>query len=177
MYLKDLNNNTMRTSSVQLPLFKFNYISKGERAAAEASGATSLYAMLPSLGVSLGLSLILYGFLMLTFSNTPIEGMWAMISTIQLMSYSTLIALHLPQSLNIFFEYMESVHNFNKMVPNVFEYFLKKEELNTAPYTDQYQEHGFQTRIMLLLCGGDILVLILSGTAIIVLAGLSRVAT
>ena len=99
-----------------------------------------------------------------------------MISTIQLMSYSTLIALHLPQSLNIFFEYMETVHNFNKMVPNVFEYMLRRKELNTSPYTEQYQEHGFSTRIMLLLCGGDILMLILSATVIVVLAGLSRVA-
>jgi hypothetical protein len=97
---------------------------------------------------------------MLKVSNTPIEGMWSMMSMLQMLSYVTLIKLHYPPNLLIFFDCLEYVHNFNKWLPNIFDYILRPSELNLEAYNQQYEDRGFPHRNFLLLCGPDILVLL-----------------
>ena len=57
--ITDMNANVLVPTVIIAPLFKFIYISPSAKAAAESSGQVSLYAMLPSIGVSLLLSLLL----------------------------------------------------------------------------------------------------------------------
>jgi len=56
----DMNENKLKQESAKTQTAKFKYISKEDKAGAEGTGAFSLYAMLPSLAISVGLSLVLY---------------------------------------------------------------------------------------------------------------------
>jgi len=52
--------NILGRELVKTKLMKYRYISEGDRKAAEGAGTASLYAMLPSVILSLVLSLVLY---------------------------------------------------------------------------------------------------------------------
>jgi len=56
----DKFENKMIQSTLKIPVKKYKYISPSDKKGAEGAGAVSLYAMLPSLVVSVSLSLILY---------------------------------------------------------------------------------------------------------------------
>jgi hypothetical protein len=85
--------------------------------------------------------------------------MWAMMSMLQMLSYATLLKLHFPPNLLIFFDCLESVHNFNKAMPNLFGLTLKLSELDLNPFNAQYEDRGFYNRNLLLLCGPDLMTL------------------
>lgn len=83
-----------------------------------------------------------------------------MMSMLQMLSYATLINLHYPSNLLIFFDCLESVHNFNKWMPNVFSYIFRLSELDLQPFNEQYEARGFPNRNLLLLCGPDLMVFV-----------------
>jgi len=56
----DKFENKMVESTLKVQVKKYKYISQGDKQGAEGAGAVSLYAMLPSMVISLGLSLVLY---------------------------------------------------------------------------------------------------------------------
>ena len=133
--------------------------------------------MLTSTAISLALSLILYSFVVLIInSNTPIEGMWAMMSMLQMMSYLTLINLSFPPNLLIFFDCLESVHNFNGWMPNIFAYVLNIKDLDLQPFNVQFEDRGFINRNLLFLCGPDFMSLLISLVTIGVLLPLAKMA-
>ena len=96
-------------------------------------------------------------------------------SALQMMSYLTLISLSFPTNLLAFLGYLESVHNFNKWLPNPFEYVFREKYLDLSPYNEQFADRGFQSRNMLYLCGSDLVMLAVMGLAILVLVPLSNV--
>ena len=100
--------------------------------------------------------------------------MWAVVSNLQLMSYITLMNLYFPDNLIIFLGWIESVHNFNKWMPNILGYMVKSGQVDISPLNDQFASRGFNSRIMVLLCGGDLQMLALSAVAIIILSLLSQ---
>jgi len=55
-----MNGNTLKKDFVKAQVYKFKYISESDKNSAKGAGDMSFYAMLPSLGINLGLSLILY---------------------------------------------------------------------------------------------------------------------
>lgn len=57
----DTIGNTLNKESAKTKVLKYRFISEGEKKGAEGAGTISVYAMLPSIALSLGLSLILYG--------------------------------------------------------------------------------------------------------------------
>ena len=104
------------------------------------------------------------------------EEMWALINMIQMSSYLTLLQIRFPKNLLIFFEYLESVHNFNKWMPNGFAYILKTSELNKEPYSDNFLDRGLDNRLLIILCGADIQMMILNILAICFLSvGASKI--
>ena len=92
-----------------------------------------------------------------------------------MMSYLTLISLNYPENLLSFLGYLESVHNFNKWLPNPFAYLFKDQYLDLTPYNPQFEERGFSNRNLLYLCGPDIVVMALMGLAILALVPLANV--
>jgi len=56
----DMNGNEFHKDFVKAKAFRFKYVSDADKNGATGAGSASLYAMLPSLGINLGLSLILY---------------------------------------------------------------------------------------------------------------------
>lgn len=58
--IMDMNENMLQQTMVKTQVAKYKYISEADKEGAEGTGAVSLYAMLPSLAISVGLSLILY---------------------------------------------------------------------------------------------------------------------
>ena len=157
----------MIDSKKDVKVKKYIYIPSSQKAAAEASGKASVYSVLPSMAISLGLSLAF---------NTPIEGMWAMINVIQMMSYITLMKLDFPDHVLIFFSQIESVHNYNKWLPNAFEYIFSKSSFEDAPYNDNFARRGFTSSIMLYLAGSDLIVLSVMVIAVGILTVLARFA-
>ena len=104
------------------------------------------------------------------------EEMWALINMIQMASYLPLLKIQFPQNLIIFFEYLESVHNFNKWMPNGFMYIMDQNKLNTEPYSESFQDRGFENRVLVLLCGADLQTLIINVVIIGVLSvGASKI--
>ncbi len=174
--IADLHGNLMQVNSISTKVTKYKYISLGEKTSAEGAGDASVYTMLPSLALSMGISFVLY--YVLTYwwgSNTPIEGMWMAMSVIQMISYVTLIDLNYPANLLYFLEKLESVHNFNKWLPNPFEYVLAPSRLNMTVYNEQFGSRGFTNCQMILLCGADLIVILGMLLAVIVLKPLSSV--
>jgi len=172
----DLNDNVLKENTVKTKVLRFKFISNLDKNGAEGAGSVSLYAMLPSMGLSLSLSLILYFILILTLkSNTPIEGMWATVSVLQMMSYLTLMNLQFPQNLLAFLECIESVHDFNKWFPNPFTYLFPDSKLNMSPYNEQFESRGFKNRNMLYLCGSDLSMMLITILAIGVLIPLANI--
>lgn len=171
--LMDEVGNTLGRETIKTKLMKFQYVSEGDKKGAEGAGTVSVYAMLPSMILSLVLSLVLY-FHNSTNSNTPIEGMWAMVSVLQMMSYITLMNLHFPGNLLSFLEYIESVHDFNKWFPNPFTYLLPPSKLNMDPYNEQFENRGMENRNMIYLCGSDLIVMGFTALGILVLTPLSE---
>jgi hypothetical protein len=82
--------------------------------------------------------------------------MWAMMNILQLISYLNLLAVLIPENLGQFLEYMAFAHGFNNMFPNLFAKFLKEGDINSEPLNQTFFLRGFHSRIMVLLCGGDI---------------------
>ena len=107
-------------------------------------------------------------------SNTPIEGMWVAVSVLQLISYLTLIKLCFPSNLLLFLEYLQYAHDFNRWLPNPFEFLFPQEKLNMTSYVDQFEERGFPNRQMLYLCGSDLVMMAAMGIAILLLTWLSK---
>lgn len=91
-------------------------------------------------------------------SNTPIESMWGLVCTMQLMSYLTLMQVDVPPNLNKFIGYMENVHSFGSMIPNAFKYLIKEKQLIQS--NKYFKERGYITNIALYLCGSDLEMLI-----------------
>jgi len=56
----DTHGNQLQNNEVQAKLKRYRFISQSEKANAETAGAASLYAMIPSIACSIGISLILY---------------------------------------------------------------------------------------------------------------------
>ena len=164
----DLYDNSMIEINKMAKMKKFFYISSAQKAAADASGKASVYSVIPSMLLSLGLSLAF---------NTPLEGMWAIINVIQLLSYITLMQLKFPENVLIFFEQIESVHNYNKWFPNGFEYILKRSTVYDTPYNDQFAKRGFNSSVMLFLAGSDIIVMIAMIISIGLLGFLARLSS
>lgn len=106
-------------------------------------------------------------------SNTPIEGMWAMVSVLQMMSYMTLLDLNFPGNLIAFLKCIESVHDFNKWFPNPFTYLFPPSTLNMAAYTEEFENRGITNRNMVYLCGSDLVVMGATGLLILLLTPLS----
>ncbi len=160
----DMNENALKSLSVRVKLAKYRYISSSDANAIAGAGTASYYAMLTGIIVSLGISLVF---------NTPIEGMWAAMSVMQMISYLTLLNLNYPQNVISFLEYVESVYNFNSWLPNPFSYMFPG--LEKVPYNAQFASRGFTSRNMLYLCGSDLIMLALMASAILVLVPLSKV--
>lgn len=95
-------------------------------------------------------------------SNTPLEEMWVVISALQFISYLPLVNIHFPPNLLIFMEYIQSVHDYNSWVPNAFDYYLDKSKMNMLAYGPQYVIRNINNSNFLLLCGGDIEILVLT---------------
>lgn len=55
-----MNENGLHKETVMAKAHRFKYISDADKNGADTIGSASLYAMLPSIGISLGLSLVLY---------------------------------------------------------------------------------------------------------------------
>ncbi len=103
--------------------------------------------------------------------------MWAVMSMLQMMSYLTLLDLEYPANLLIFLDCLESVHNFNKWMPNIFAYILDTRDLELRPYTFQFEDRGFGNRNLLFLCGPDLMSLCLTLLLIGILIPLSQAAS
>jgi len=58
--MHDLNDNKFTQTNLKMKVYKYKYISEGELQSASSIGAASLYAMLPSLILSIILSFALY---------------------------------------------------------------------------------------------------------------------
>ncbi len=97
-------------------------------------------------------------------------------SMLQMMSYLTLMTMEYPPNLLVFFDCLESVHNFNKWMPNIFTFILRVEDLDRQPFNPQFEERGFTNRNLLLLCGPDLMSLCLTLLAIGILIPLSKMA-
>jgi len=172
----DKFENKMIQDEFKIPVKKFKYISQSDKEGAEGAGAVSLYAMLPSLAISVGLSLILYFFnanYICKNSNTPIEGMWIAISVLQMISYLALININFPENLLTFLSYVETVHNFNKWFPNPFTYIIGEAKMDMTPYTEQFERRGFTNRNMVFLCGSDLALMAITILVILVLIPIS----
>ena len=100
--------------------------------------------------------------------------MWAAISVLQIMSYITLMGISVPAIFSIFLECVETVHNFNKMLPNPFAVLLPSSQLNMTSHSEQFYDRGFSTSQMLYLCGSDITMLAIMSTIIVLLIPLSE---
>jgi hypothetical protein len=103
--------------------------------------------------------------------------MWAMMSTLQMLSYLTLVRLRYPANLLIFFDNLEAVHTYNSWMPNIFDYILNKKELNLESYNPAFEQRGLSNRNMLLLCGPDLMVLLMFGLLLLLLIPLARVSS
>ncbi len=101
--------------------------------------------------------------------------MWATMSVLQMMSYLTLMSLNFPDNFLTFLGYMESVNNFNKWLPNPFQYLFPSKYLDLSPYNAQFDERGFSNRNMLYLCGSDLVMMAAMGLAILVLVPMANV--
>ena len=106
--------------------------------------------------------------------NTPIEGMWSMVSVLQMTSYLTLIDLYFPESLVSFIGCIESVHDFNKWLPNPFLFIFPKSKLNMTSYNQQFKNRGIDNRNMIYLCGSDLIMMGLTGLLILILTPLVK---
>ena len=102
--------------------------------------------------------------------------MWAIINVIQMLSYITLMQLEFPENVLIFFGQIESVHNYNKWLPNVFSLILETNKFNDEAYNDSFERRGFNSCIMLILAGSDFIVLAVMVISVAVLAILKRAA-
>jgi len=58
----DDDDNKFKTNSIKSKAFKYKYISEQDKKSAEALGDTTFWATLPTMGLNLGFSLILYFF-------------------------------------------------------------------------------------------------------------------
>jgi len=63
----DMNGNFIHKEIVKAKAFRFKYVSDADKNGATGAGSVSLYTMLTSLGISLGLSLVLYFFYLAKF--------------------------------------------------------------------------------------------------------------
>ncbi len=160
----DLSENALSTSSVRVRVARYSYISDSDKNTASASGSVSFYATALSMITGLGISFVF---------NTPIEGMWVTMSVMQITSYITLLKLHLPSNLLVFLDYIESVYNFNKFLPNPFSYVFLESRLNMAAFSQQFDDRGFCNCNALLLSGSDLAMLVIMSLALIVLVPLS----
>jgi len=95
------------------------------------------------------------------------------VSTLQLMSYMTLIDLNFPQNLLTFLEYVETVHNFNKWFPNPFVYLFPGSKLDMSAYNERFEGRGFANRNMLYLCGSDLSLMAFTMLFILILIPIS----
>ena len=86
--------------------------------------------------------------------------MWVIVSSLQFLSYMTLMNLNFPPNLLTFLDYIQQVHDFNRWMPNAFDLVLDKRHMDLTPYNSQYNSRGINTRNMLLLCGGDMEILV-----------------
>ena len=93
-------------------------------------------------------------------SNTPVEEMWVMVSSLQFLSFLPLIKLFTPGNLQIFLDYLNQVHNYNSNIPNVFKYLLITSDIPTNSYNAQFESHGIASMNMLMLVGSDVELLI-----------------
>lgn len=78
-----------------------------------------------------------------------------MVSSLQFISYLSLIRISFPANLMIFIDYLNTVHNYNSMIPNVFSYFLVGKDISSTAYNAQFAERGILNCNMLILVGGD----------------------
>ena len=85
--------------------------------------------------------------------------MWSIVSSLQFISYLSLIKLNYPGNLMLFLDYLNQVHNYNSLLPNVFDQFLNKGNLSMDAYNSQFEARGISNRNMLLLVGADIQVM------------------
>ena len=88
--------------------------------------------------------------------------MWALVSSLQVMSYLSLVKLNYPANFLLFLDYLSSVHNYNSLLPNYFEKIPDKEDQKIPVFNEQFEERGINNQVMLLLCGGDLEMLIVS---------------
>ena len=88
--------------------------------------------------------------------------MWTIVSSLQFISYVSLIKINFPGNLLIFLDYLNEVHNYNSLLPNIFSYFMDKTNLTLVPYNSQYEARGIANRNILLLVGADLQILIFS---------------
>lgn len=88
--------------------------------------------------------------------------MWTIVSSLQFMSYVSLIKLNFPSNLMLFLDYLSQVHNYNSLLPSIFDYTMNKQNLTLVPYNSQFGARGIGNRNFLLLAGADLQVIIFS---------------
>ena len=85
--------------------------------------------------------------------------MWAVVNVIQLTSHLVLIDAQIPSNLGMYFSLLSFTNQFLAAfpgVPNIFSYVLRVDELPSRPFAPQYSNLGYETRSILLLCGGEL---------------------
>ena len=74
--------------------------------------------------------------------------------------------LDFPENVLIFFSQIESVHNYNKWMPNMFEMLLGVSNIYDIAYNEQFAKRGFNSSVMLFLAGADIIMMVVMIIAI-----------
>lgn len=82
--------------------------------------------------------------------------MWSIVSSLQFISFLSLIKLNYPGNLMLFLGYLDEVNNYNSLIPNIFDFLLNKGNLTMVPYNSQFEARGIGNRNMLLLVGSDL---------------------
>lgn len=95
--------------------------------------------------------------------------MWTIVSSLQFLSFLSLIKLNFPGNVMTFLDYLNQVHNYNSLLPNAFNYLLNKNNITMEPFNSQFEARGIGNQNMLLLVGSDYQVLGLSLVALFLL--------
>jgi hypothetical protein len=87
------------------------------------------------------------------------------------MSYLTMLNIDMPNNLQSFMKYIEKVHTFGAVVPNVFGYVAPTRSLTVTP-NEKYRDRGYNYTSALILAGSDIEMIIIQSIAIPLVASL-----
>jgi len=118
--IKDHAGNALDTPILKAKTMRSIYISEAEKAAIEGSGSAFSVSSMTTFGVVIGISML---------QSTVLNGFWAFVNMVQILSYIPILNLEIPYNLEIFLTEYLSVARvaipfkmLPKIIPNPFDF-------------------------------------------------------